>query len=75
MKKITILGTVLFLLGLVIISVFPVFVDGDSEAMFGIRVSYVLMALGGVLILGSLVKERIQDDKNLKKIKKEDLEP
>ncbi|MFH1376043.1 MAG: hypothetical protein ABIH25_00235 [Candidatus Woesearchaeota archaeon] len=87
MNKLTVTGAIIFLLGLIIIilvSFYPIFFgdfeeDGEMEDdglfLFILRISFVLMGIGTILILISLIKERIQDDKDLKKINKEDLKP
>lgn len=78
MNKLTITGTMGFLLGLVIIIIFsfvPIFTNNEATLLIAMKIGFVLMGLGAITILISLIKERIQDDKELKKIKKEDLEP
>jgi hypothetical protein len=78
MNKLTIAGTILFLLGLIveiIYSIYPLFSLNEEILLLGLRRGMIWMGLGAIVILVSLIKERIDDNKELKKIKKEDLEP
>jgi hypothetical protein len=78
MNKGTTIGAILFTIGLIIIIIFsftPIFTENEDILLTPIRISLILLGIGGIIILTSLIKERIQDDKELKKIKKEDLEP
>ncbi len=78
MNKLTIAGAILFGLGLlveIIYSIYPLFSLNEDVLLLGLRRGMIWMGLGAIVILISLIKERVDDQKNLKKINKEDLEP
>lgn len=78
MNRLTMAGTVLFLLGLIveiIYSIYPLFSLNEDILLMGLKRGMIWMLLGAIVILISLIRERIQDNKELKKINKEDLKP
>lgn len=78
MNKLTIIGTIVFLLGVIIeitYSIYPLFSLNKEVLLLGLRRGVIWMIVGAVILFISLIKERIQDHKELKKINKEDLEP
>jgi len=78
MNRFTKIGTTVFLIGLITIILFsfiPLFTNSEATLLIAMRIGFTLMGLGALIIIISLIKDRIQDDKDLKKINKEDLKP
>ncbi len=79
MKKATMTGASVFLLGLIftiISSILPIFWENEDILFWGLRAGFVLMGIGAAILIIFLVLERVKDDKIFKKeIKEKDLRP
>ncbi len=79
MKKATMIGASVFLLGLIftiISSILPIFWENEDILFWGLRAGFVLMGIGAAILIIFLVLERVKDNKKFKKeIKEKDLRP
>ena len=79
MKKATMIGASVFLLGLIftiISSILPIFLENEDIFFWGLRAGFVLMGIGAAILIIFLVLERVKDNKKFKKeIEEKDLRP
>ncbi len=79
MKKATMIGASVFLLGLIftiISSILPIFWENEDILFWGLRAGFVLMGIGAAILIIFLVLEKVKDNKKFKKeIKEKDLRP
>ncbi len=79
MKKILLISSIIFIIGLlieIIYSFYPLFIDDEKAMLGGLKSGLIIMFVGGIILLIELCFERIKEYKNFKKeIKKEDLIP
>ncbi len=79
MKKVTIVGVSLFILGIIltiISSILPIFWVNEDLLFWGLRVGIVLMGAGAAILIIFLILERVKDNKKFKnEIDEKDLRP
>ncbi len=79
MKKVTIVGVSVFILGIIltiISSILPIFWVNEDLLFWGLRVGIVLMGAGAAILIIFLILERVKDNKKFKnEIDEKDLRP
>jgi uncharacterized membrane protein YbhN (UPF0104 family) len=79
MKKVTIVGVSVFILGIIltiISSILPIFWVNEDLLFWGLRAGIVLMGAGAAILIIFLILERVKDNKKFKnEIDEKDLRP
>jgi uncharacterized membrane protein YbhN (UPF0104 family) len=79
MKKVTIVGVSVFILGIIltiISSILPIFWVNEDLLFWGLRAGIVLMGAGAAVLIIFLILERVKDNKKFKnEIDEKDLRP
>ena len=79
MKKVTIVGVSVFILGIIltiISSILPIFWVNEDLLFWGLRVGIVLMGASAAILIIFLILERVKDNRKFKnEIDEKDLRP
>ncbi|MEE8325350.1 MAG: hypothetical protein V3R31_06805 [Candidatus Humimicrobiaceae bacterium] len=79
MKKVTIVGVSVFILGIILTilsSILPIFWVNEDLLFWGLRAGIVLMGAGAAILIIFLILERVKDNKKFKnEIDEKDLRP